>query len=758
MTDETNRNTIFAYNAFGNPDEKLLVGVTDALSNVTSYNYNILGSLTSINQGGLTRSFNYDSKNFLISESHPERGTISYGRDNVGNMTLKTDGMGSISYGYDAINRLRTIHYGAGTVTFGYDHADNRTSMVNPSATIVYEYDSANRLTRKIETILGRTYFTDYRYDGNDNLTNIYYPPLGFPSGRRVEYRYNSNNQVLSIPGFVSNVNYYTSGTSAGLPSSFTYANNRTTTLTYNPRNFTSQINAGLVLNMGYSYNDPRGNMTSITNHLDSSKNQTFTYDELNRLKTFNGPWGIGSFTYDTRGNRLTKTVAGVTTNYSYASNRLTSTSGGESFSFIYNNDGDAIGINGHTLQYDRLHNLLSYRQGSNSIADFTYDGDGMRVTKTAGGKTTVYHYDQEGRVLSEDDGNGNLIADYIYLNGKLAAKVVNDAAPPSGSIVINGGVVSTHTAYVTLTLYASDPQSGVSQMRFSNDGTNWSDWETYASTKQWTLTPGNGAKTVYVQYRDSAGNISTYSSNITLLLHKELVDFDGDGKTDIAVYRAATGAWYVIPSSGGDPYGFSWGGDPTDIPVPGDYDGDGKADIALYRVSTGAWYIYPSGGGVPYGVTLRTADDKPVPEDYDGDDKTDIAIYRANTGIWFIIPTGGSSSYEISWGGDPTDIPVPGDYDGDGKADIALYRKADGGWWIVPSLGSIPYRVGFGGDSSDIPVPGDYDGDGKTDIAVYRRGTGAWYVIPSGGGAPYGVGWGGDPSDIPVTTNRASY
>jgi hypothetical protein len=71
----------------------------------------------------------------------------------------------------------------------------------------------------------------------------------------------------------------------------------------------------------------------------------------------------------------------------------------------------------------------------------------------------------------------------------------------------------------------------------------------------------------------------------------------------DIAIYRQAWGAWYIIPSGGGDIMATGWGGGPTDIPVPSDYDGDGKVDIAIYRANDGAWWIIPSRTGVPYGV-----------------------------------------------------------------------------------------------------------------------------------------------------------
>ena len=435
VTDEAQNNTYLTYNAFGNPDEKLLLSVRDAISNTTTYNYNILGSLSSVKQGSMTRSFNYDSRNFLVSESHLEKGTTTYGRDNIGNITSKTDGKSTKTYTYDALNRL--IGIGPVNITFSYDDANNRTSMVNSSAKISYTYDDSNRLTEKRETVLGMTYTTQYDYDGNDNVTGIDYP-----LGRHVTYSHNANNQVTSVTGFggdINNISYYTSGASIGLLRSFVESTGLVTNLSYNTRNFVTDISTGSALHVGYGY-DTRGNTTSLTNYLDTPKNQTFGYDNLNRLTSFNGAWCpgycTGSFTYDSTGNRTSKRVGSSNTSYTYNSstNRLTATSGEEVFGFSYNLDGDAtsMAIAGvpYDLQYDDLHNLTNYNLNGNPIAQFSYDGEGMRVTKTSAGKTIVYHYDKEGRVLSETNRNGNLLADYVYLNGKVCAKIVPTTVP----------------------------------------------------------------------------------------------------------------------------------------------------------------------------------------------------------------------------------------------------------------------------------------------------------------------------------------
>ena len=214
--------------------------------------------------------------------------------------------------------------------------------------------------------------------------------------------------------------------------------------------------------------------------------------------------------------------------------------------------------------------------------------------------------------------------------------------------------------------------------------------------------------------------------------------DYDGDGKTDIAVYR--NGDWFIHRSSDGGVTAVGWGV-AQDLPVPGDYDGDGKMDIAVYR--NGDWFIHRSSDGGVTAVGWGVAQDLPVPADYDGDGKTDIAVYR--NGDWFIHRSSDGGVTAVGWGV-AQDLPVPGDYDGDGKTDIAVYRNGD--WFIHRSSDGGVTSVGWG-IAQDIPVPADYDGDGKTDIAVYRNGD--WFIHRSSDGGQTIVGLGGLPQDIPL-------
>jgi len=85
------------------------------------------------------------------------------------------------------------------------------------------------------------------------------------------------------------------------------------------------------------------------------------------------------------------------------------------------------------------------------------------------------------------------------------------DTVPPqNGSVLINSGDAKTFSPEITLTLSAADSLSGVSKMAFSNDGLYWSAPMTYAGNADWTLISGEGTRTVYARFSDSAGNQTT--------------------------------------------------------------------------------------------------------------------------------------------------------------------------------------------------------------------------------------------------------
>ena len=206
--------------------------------------------------------------------------------------------------------------------------------------------------------------------------------------------------------------------------------------------------------------------------------------------------------------------------------------------------------------------------------------------------------------------------------------------------------------------------------------------------------------------------------------------DYDGDGKADIAVFR--NGYWYVLNSGTGTVSSTLFGLS-GDIPRPGDFDGDGKADYAVFRPSNGTWYYVNSSNGAFNGVAFGTSGDVPLIANFDGDGKSDIAVFRPSTGIWYYVRSSDGAIVSVAFG-TGGDIPVPGDFDGDGKTDVAVFRPSTSVWYYLTSSSNAFNGFAFG-SSGDIPVVGNYDGDGKSDIAVFRPSTGTWYIQQSTNG-----------------------
>jgi N-acetylneuraminic acid mutarotase len=227
--------------------------------------------------------------------------------------------------------------------------------------------------------------------------------------------------------------------------------------------------------------------------------------------------------------------------------------------------------------------------------------------------------------------------------------------------------------------------------------------------------------------------------------------DFDGDGLTDLAIFRpdnSAANPDYYVFNSGTSTVSYQVWGLPGDKPVSGDFDDDGKTDFALFRPGDTRWYILKSGGGLLIAQFGEQAD-KPLAMDIDGNGVANLAVFRPSNRTWYIAGETGnpSTNFSATVFGLATDIPVPADYDGDNKDDIAIFRPSDGNWWIQrSSAGFIGIAFGL---AADAPVPGDYDGDGKDDIAVFRPSNGTWYSIGSTSGlqqTAFGLG-----TDVPL-------
>ena len=102
-------------------------------------------------------------------------------------------------------------------------------------------------------------------------------------------------------------------------------------------------------------------------------------------------------------------------------------------------------------------------------------------------------------------------------------------------------------------------------------------------------------------------------------------------------------------------------GGSQTGRPTPFDFDGDGRTDLAVWRPSDGFWYIINSSTGMGRSQGWGLPDDKLVPGDYDGDRNPDLAVWRPSNGTWYIINSSTGAGRVQGWGLNG-DIPVPGD------------------------------------------------------------------------------------------------
>jgi RHS repeat-associated protein len=435
QTDGNNHTTSYGYDGLNR-----LASATDPLHRTTSYHYDTAGNIRSLTTPtGATTTYGYDVGNELTSITYSDGKTpnVAYSYDADGRRYQMTDGSGTTTYGYDALGRLTAQIDGAGNfVGYGYDLASRLTTLTYPSGQAVTRgYDGAGLLTSVTD---GSGNTTRYSYDPNGNVGTE-----TRPNSTAATYSYDNADRITSISdtgpaGTILNLPY-TYGASNLLASANVTGTSQPVTQTYGYdsrdriTSATVPVGTTTVPSDTYSY-DAADEITKIT--LNGQAATTLTHDAADELTTATNAVGTTTYTNDQNGNR-TKMVdaAGNTTKYTYdQANRLTSFNGPTASAantagapvvastYSYNGDGLRVGkgvtVNGIGVSLPFTWDLaastpLLLSDGTN---EFVYGcGDQPIEQVSLAGTATWLHTDRQGSVRALSNSAGTVTATTTY-------------------------------------------------------------------------------------------------------------------------------------------------------------------------------------------------------------------------------------------------------------------------------------------------------------------------------------------------------
>jgi len=446
---QVNENYTETWSADGTLDKTV-----DGKNVTTDYGYDSLRRLTQINQdmGGTSPQtadaltmLNYDVQDNLISVQNPVNGATVYSYDDLGNQLSQTsDDTGLTSYSYDDAGNITTLINANGeTINYSYDALNRLTSMTTSNADDNYsfKYDSCKNGIGRLCRVSNNQNAQHYQYDAFGNVAaqqSLQYnydtanrlKTITYPSGGIVQYDYNLAGQVEQVSlerngsttPLAANIAYQPFGDVSNLVygSGLTLSQSKDTA--YRP--FAQSIFS--VFELNYVDYDENGNLKQRDDAIASSTS-LFAYDEHNRLSTATGEFGSRSYSYDKNANRTALTEdSNVTDNtYQPQSNRLTMR-GLDNVSL--DNNGNTLSIGERGYSYTKHNRLFEVFDNGVLKATYQYNGLGQRTSKTmADGSGKYFIYDTDGKLMAETDINGNVLFEYIYLNGQLLAKYSPD-------------------------------------------------------------------------------------------------------------------------------------------------------------------------------------------------------------------------------------------------------------------------------------------------------------------------------------------
>ncbi|MBP3620458.1 MAG: hypothetical protein J6J16_01710, partial [Lachnospiraceae bacterium] len=466
VRDSSGITTTYTYNKSGLV-EKIVQTSSSGATKTYSYTYDTMGRLLTVTDPtGVTTSQNYDGEGNLREIVYPQGGGISYTYDDLGRVTVETLSIGTnktVSYSEEGL--LETSTNGRGQETaYTYDQLGRLVSFTDEVGTVSYTYDKNGNLISTTEiTVDGETHaitrtydsmnrvatYTDYNGNtikyGYDELGNIV--SLTYPGGEIVRYSYYDNGLLAAV---VDGEGYKTAYTydSSGRELTITKADGSVETKTYNDKGYLATVTLEAAGEEVYSYiytYDDWGNITNIIYESQSEEetdlstltSSTMTYDESNRMLTYNGEevlydedgnmvYGpldgeMVTFTYDCR-NRLVR--AGDTT-YEYDAEDVRIAVETSEYREEYVTD--SVTTLSRVLEVERVYKNIGEIPATSSVGTTVgittkesegstyYYGNGLIYEKNSTYGLMVYNYDHLGSTKLITDTNGCAIAVFSY-------------------------------------------------------------------------------------------------------------------------------------------------------------------------------------------------------------------------------------------------------------------------------------------------------------------------------------------------------
>ncbi|WP_327066080.1 RHS repeat-associated core domain-containing protein [Kitasatospora sp. NBC_01302] len=398
---------------------------TNADQQKTAYTLNTLGQvLTVTNPAGQTTTYGYNPAGQVTSISYSDGRTpaVTFGYDAGGRRTGMTDGTGSTTWSYDAFGEVLKEVNGAGaSVGYGYDSNGNQTSVSYPGQTtpVAQAFDKANHLTGVTDW---NNAATGFGYDADGNVTSVTYP-----NGDTISSTYDDTDSItgaaaahgttqLASLGYTRDNSGQLSGTSpTGLPDA-------AQSYQYSPREELSSATTGSTTT-AYGY-DAAGRPTSnagTAQAFDLAGQLCWTLPGAATGSAACGtpPVGATTYTYNSQGDRTAATpITGTATSYTYnQADELTGYSGpGGTATYGYNGQGLRIsktvgGVStAFTWDAAAAADLLS-----DGTTNYLYGPGGLAIEQINSTGSLWYFHDALGSTRALLDGTGVAVAGYAY-------------------------------------------------------------------------------------------------------------------------------------------------------------------------------------------------------------------------------------------------------------------------------------------------------------------------------------------------------